>query len=116
MCSSDLSELYRIQYDQDQGMKVTMPKIIPTEDIRPLSEFRANAAAFVEKVRGTKRPLILTQHGRSAAVLLDVSTYEELVEQADLLRDIRKAEGQIARGEGLPHAKAKVDVLRRLKR
>lgn len=35
-----------------------------TEDIRPLSEFRANAAAFVEQVQTTQRPIVLTQHGR----------------------------------------------------
>ena len=38
-----------------------MTKVLPTEDIRPLSEFRANAAAFVQQVQGTKRPVILTQ-------------------------------------------------------
>ena len=52
-----------------------MPKVLPTEDVRPLSEFRANAAAFVNQVRETRRPLIHTQHGRSASVLLDVKAY-----------------------------------------
>ena len=47
-----------------------MPKVLPTEDVRTLSEFRANTAAFVNQVKETRRPLILTQHGRSAAVLL----------------------------------------------
>ena len=42
-------------------------------DIKPLSEFRANAAIFVKHVKETKRPLVLTQRGKSAAVLLDVS-------------------------------------------
>lgn len=73
------------------------------EDIRPLSEFRANAAAFVEQVQATHRPIILTQHGRSSAVLLDVAEYERLVERAEVLEDIRQAEEQIARGEGVEH-------------
>ena len=42
------------------------------EDIRPLSEFRAHAASFVEHVKKTGRPLVLTQYGKSAVVLLDV--------------------------------------------
>lgn len=69
-----------------------------SEDIRPLSEFRANAAAFIEQVQATHRPIVLTQHGRSAAVLLDVAEYERLVERAEVLEDIRLAEEQIARG------------------
>ena len=44
----------------------------PSQDIKPLSEFRANVATFVEHVQATKRPLVLTQHGRSAAILLAV--------------------------------------------
>ena len=86
------------------------------EDVRPLSEFRANAAAFVEQVQATHRPIVLTQHGRSAAVLLDVREYERLTERAEVLEDIRVAEEQIARGEGVPHDEALRVVLSRLRR
>jgi antitoxin YefM len=87
-----------------------------SEDIRPLTEFRANAAAFVEQVQTTHRPIVLTQHGRSAAVLLDVSEYERLVERAEVLEDIRTAEEQLARGEGVEHEAAKQQTLARLRR
>jgi antitoxin YefM len=85
-----------------------------SEDVRPLSEFRANTAAFVEQVQTTHRPIVLTQRGRSAAVLLDVVEYERLVERAEVLEDMRVAEGQIARGEGIEHEEAKARVLARL--
>ncbi|TNJ40305.1 type II toxin-antitoxin system Phd/YefM family antitoxin [Chlorobaculum thiosulfatiphilum] len=48
-------------------------------DIRPLSEFRANTAALVAQVRKTGRPLVLTQHGKSAVVLLDVRHYQSML-------------------------------------
>ncbi len=86
------------------------------EDVRPLSEFRANAAAFVEQVQATHRPIVLTQHGRSAAVLLDVGEYERLTERAEVLEDIRLAEEQVARGEGVEHDEARRRVLARLRR
>ena len=38
-----------------------MPKIIPTEDIRSLSDFRSNVSSFISHVRESKRPMILTQ-------------------------------------------------------
>ena len=91
-----------------------MPKVLPTEDVRPLSEFRANAAALVNQVRTTRRPLILTQHGRSTAVLLDVRAYEDLVEHAELLQDIRVAEAQIAEGKVIEHSEFKKYIFERL--
>lgn len=86
-----------------------------SEDIRPLTEFRANAAAFVEQVQSTHRPIVLTQHGRSAAVLLDVQEYERLLERAEVLEDIQAAEAQLARGEGVEHEAARQQVLARLR-
>lgn len=93
-----------------------MASIRFSEDIRPLSEFRANTAAFVEQVQASRRPIVLTQHGRSAAVLIGVAEYERLVERAEVLDDIRVAEEQVARGEALEHDDAKRQVLARLRR
>ena len=87
-----------------------------SEDIRPLSEFRSNAAAFVAQVQSTRRPIVLTQHGRGAAVLLGVTEYERLVERAEVLDDIRVAEEQVAGGEVIEHDEAKRQVLARLRR
>jgi antitoxin YefM len=87
-----------------------------SEDIRPVSEFRANAAAFVQQVRTTGRPMVLTQHGRGAAVLLDIGEYERLMERVQLLDEITAAEEQVARGEGIPHDDALRLVLDRLRR
>ena len=68
-----------------------MPRLKPSRDIQPVTEFRANAAQFIEQVRETGEPVILTQHGRSAAVLLDVDAYESLMDELALLRDVRMA-------------------------
>ena len=81
-----------------------MPRLKPTRDIQPVTEFRANAAQFIDQVRETGEPVFLTQHGRSAAVLLDVAAYEALMDELALLRDVRSAEDQIAAGKGVTHA------------
>jgi antitoxin YefM len=80
-----------------------MPPAKPTEDIQPLTAFRANAASFVEQVRQTGRPLVLTQHGKSAAVLLGVADYEALIEELEVLRDIQLSERELAEGKGVAH-------------
>lgn len=93
-----------------------MPKLKPSRDIQPVTEFRANAAQVIEQVQETGEPVILTQHGRSAAVLLDVDSYERMIDELALLRDVRVAEKQIAAGKVRSHS-AVAKVLRaRLKR
>ena len=86
----------------------------PSQDVQPLSAFRANAAGFLEQIRATKRPLVLTQHGKSAAVILDVDEYEALVDELDVIRDIRQAKAESARGEGVPHEEVVAELRARL--
>lgn len=93
-----------------------MPKLKPSRDIQPVTEFRANAAQFIEQVRETGEPVILTQHGKSAAVLLDVDAYESLMDEIELLRDVRTAEEQVAAGKGLSHAAVAKKLRARLAR
>ncbi|MGH9800230.1 MAG: type II toxin-antitoxin system Phd/YefM family antitoxin [Blastocatellia bacterium] len=93
-----------------------MPRIQLDQDVRPLSEFRSKTTAFVQQVRETGRPLVITQNGRSAAVLLDVMEYERLLERIETMEDVIQAEKQIDGGKGISHAEAKKQVLARLKR
>lgn len=92
-----------------------MARVRPTQDIRPLAEFRANLAAVLRQVRRTGRPVILTQRGRSAAVLVDAAEYEALLDRADLLDDVRIAEVEVAAGKAVAHSKAKTAVRARLR-
>lgn len=108
--------MYNILYEPSLVQEVQLSRLRPTEDVRPLSEFRANAASVVQQVKGTKRPVILTVHGRSAAVLLDVGEYDALMDQLELLRDVRTAEVQLRKGQGVSHARAQARILSRLKK
>lgn len=92
-----------------------MRKLKPSRDIRPVTEFRANAAQFIEQVQQTGEPIILTQHGRGAVVLLDLEVFESLVEEIEVLRDIQVSEAQVAAGGGIPHAEAMASARRRLR-
>jgi prevent-host-death family protein len=85
-------------------------------DIKPVSEFRANAADLIEQVRTTGRPLILTQRGRSAAVVVDAVDYEDMVEEIELLRDVHTAVEQIAGGKGVSNSDAKKRLRKRFTR
>lgn len=92
-----------------------MKRTVYSEDIKPLSEFRANAAAMIEQVRSTKRPIVLTQHGKSSAVILDVLEYEALLEKIELLQEIHQAETELDDGAGIAHEQARSEILSKLR-
>lgn len=86
---------------------MTTARLELDQDIEPLSEFRKHAADFIDRIKKQKRSIVLTQHGKSAAVLVDVSEYQRMVDKLDLMEDLMEAERQIARGEVYTHEEAK---------
>ncbi len=62
-----------------------MKSVQLNKDITPLSEFRANAAKFIKRVRRSKRPLIITQHGKGSAVLMGIDEYQLMMDKLAFL-------------------------------
>jgi len=91
-----------------------MQRLRVDQDIRPLSEFRAGVATFFKQIQETKRPLVITQHGKGVGVLLGVQEYEEMQKTIELLQDVQKSVAQISEGKGVEHSKAKQMVLSKL--
>jgi prevent-host-death family protein len=77
------------------------------QDIQPLSEFRKHAADFIDRIKTHKRTIVLTQHGKSAAVLVDVTEYQQMLNKIELMEELLNAERQITRGEVVSHEEAK---------
>jgi prevent-host-death family protein len=82
-------------------------------DIKPVSEFRAKAADLIDQVRRTRRPIVLTQRGHAAAIVVAVDEYEQLIEELETLRDIRTADEQLDEGRGISNRMAKNRLRRR---
>ena len=70
-----------------------------SKDIEPLSKFRKQSAEFVKRLKTEKQPIVLTQHGKSAAVLLDVSEYERFMKRLEMLEDLLQAKQQVEQGK-----------------
>lgn len=91
-----------------------MKRLKINEDIKPLSEFRTQIASFLKQVHDTKRPLVITQHGKGVVVLMDVREYEAMQEKIELLEDVQTALNQIENGQGVEHDNAKEVLLKRI--
>ncbi|HYS42436.1 MAG TPA: type II toxin-antitoxin system Phd/YefM family antitoxin [Geobacteraceae bacterium] len=79
-----------------------------------MSEFRTGIASFLKQVHDTKRPMIITQHGKGVAVLLDVNEYEVMQEKIELLQDIQTSISQLENGGGIENNDAKAMVMKRV--
>lgn len=86
------------------------------EDIRPMSEVRTGIASFLKQIHDTKRPLIITQHGKGVAVLLDAGEYETMQDKIEMLQDIQTSIGQIDAGQGVGHEDARANVMKRIRK
>jgi antitoxin YefM len=91
-----------------------MRRINLSQDIKSLSDFRANAASYVQNIKRTRRPMVITQNGRSSAVVIDVDEYESLLEKIELLQDIQIARQQLEQGLGIDHKSAKEMILKNI--
>lgn len=59
-----------------------------TEDLVPITDLRQNSARIVKRLRSERRPVIILQRGRSAAVMESVEDYEQRLERLELLESI----------------------------
>lgn len=83
-----------------------MERINVARDIQPLSAFRKQAAALIDRLQKSRRPLVLTRNGRSAVVVLDAGEFERMVERIELLEDVQTAREQARRGETVSQEEA----------
>ena len=53
-----------------------------SEDIVPVSDFKSQAADWLRKIAETGQPLVITQNGKAAGVLLSPAEFDRLNERA----------------------------------
>ncbi len=92
-----------------------MYKIRLDQDIQPLFKFRSKVVFHFDKVEQTKRPLIITQNGKSSVILLNVSAYQSLIDKLEVLGDIKLAEEHINNGIEIAHQEVKMRVAKKSK-
>jgi prevent-host-death family protein len=69
-------------------------------NIIPVSDLRQDAAKVLKRVKDSREPVVITQRGRAAAVMLSVEAFEQSERDRELLRLLAKGERDIEAGEG----------------
>ena len=81
------------------------------EDIKPLSNLRSDPAALLKQVQENHRPLVITDRGKPAAILVDVEYFQKENEKMALMEAILDGEKDIQEG----HMKALNQLNKELK-
>ncbi|MBI2087716.1 MAG: type II toxin-antitoxin system Phd/YefM family antitoxin [Deltaproteobacteria bacterium] len=66
----------------------------------PITDLEQDAEAVLNRVRKSPKPLVITQRGRAAAIMLSAKAYERSERERSLLRLLVRGEREIARGKG----------------
>jgi prevent-host-death family protein len=82
-----------------------------SENFVPVSEFKAQAADWLRKLAETGAPVVVTQNGKPAGVLLSPQAFDQLTDQARFVAAV--TEGLADADAGRFHAHA--EVVKRMK-
>ncbi len=69
-----------------------------SSDIIPLREFKTSITACLKKAQESGHPLIITQHGKPAGVLLSPAEYDALVYQQQFVASIQRGLADVDAG------------------
>ena len=68
--------------------------------IVPVSDLRQDASKVLDIVRSKNGPLVITQRGRAAAVLMSLEDYEAVERRVQLLDLLTQSEKEISQDQG----------------
>jgi prevent-host-death family protein len=69
-------------------------------NIIPITDLRQDATAMVKRVTASGGPLVITQRGRAAAVMVSMEAYEHSQHELEMLRLLARGEKEIEAGKG----------------
>ncbi|MCA9470481.1 MAG: type II toxin-antitoxin system Phd/YefM family antitoxin [Nitrospirales bacterium] len=81
-----------------------------SSDIKPVTYLKANAAALLDQINTTHRPVVITQNGEPKAVLQDPQSYENMRNALGLLKLISQGEDDIKKNK----TREQADVFKKL--
>ncbi len=74
-----------------------------SKDIHSLTDFKRRSADFLQQLKKSRRPMVLTVNGKAEVVVQDVESYQkllELVDRLEAMEGIQRGLEKMATGQG----------------
>ncbi len=75
---------------------------IDVKNILPLTDFRNQMKKYLRELQASQKPIILTQHGKSAAVLLSAEAFQKMQDEIEFLKKIARGLDDYKQGHTYP--------------
>jgi prevent-host-death family protein len=98
--------------------------MVNLQNIHSLTEFKRNANSYIETIRSTKAPIVLTVNGEAAVVVQDAIAFQEMLDRlavaqeqinelklVALQRDIQVGIDQLENGQYTDYTEETLDEL-----
>jgi prevent-host-death family protein len=69
------------------------------QDIHPLTDFKRNTSGFMNRMRKTRRPVVLTVNGKAELVVQDAASYQKILDRLERLEAVEALRVGIAAAE-----------------
>ena len=82
-------------------------------DIHSLTDFKKNTSQFIQQLKETGDPVVLTINGKAELVVQDAGSYQALIELAELAEQLeisRRAVAEMKAGLGRPAGEMLADM------
>ena len=73
-----------------------------SQNIVSLSDFKNKASKMLHEIQSSHRPLVITQNGKAAAVLISPSDFDFLTEQVQFVDAVQSGLADVQNGRLLP--------------
>jgi prevent-host-death family protein len=98
--------------------------MINLDNIQSLTDFKRNASSYVDRIRETKSPLVLTVNGKAAVVVQDATAFQASADRMELMetqiralklavlkQDIQVGNQQLKNGQYQDYNEDELDML-----
>lgn len=86
-----------------------------SEDIVPVSDFKAQASDWLKRAAKSGQPVVITQNGKAAGVLLSPAEFDRLTEQARFVAAVQEGLDDTAAGRVHSHRSVVGEMKRRFR-
>jgi prevent-host-death family protein len=80
-----------------------------SQDIHSLSDFKRKTSKFMDRMKKSGHPVVLTVNGRAALIVQDTASYQrllELAERAEMMEFLRESREDLEAGRTEPALEA----------
>ena len=76
-----------------------MKKLSISDDIVPVAEFKTGISKYLKNIKETGHPVVITQNGRPAGVLITPNEYDSLTYKNSFIESVKRGIQNIESGD-----------------